>query len=338
MSRNNKHLIGSVTLTGEITQADVDAGRQLAVGTKVWKIESLCGEKWSGQSVYGEAWADWKFGDTSPSAPYGYATFDWQVDCCSKCQSKALQRKLKASPIGYSLGGRVDLSVAPLPYGLRTYPFKSVYPVSRDSDNQIVGFITIEDGWGKKWGIYGWGSNLRMGDMDKGEMPDPVMDTGEVLKVKKLKIKTDKTAPDEYDTYESTMNRITSKEAALLLFPELDKQGKLRTEAEVRASDAKTMETWTRNKVEREAQRAIDAQRREDERIAAQNQREALITDIRDVLFNDENLSNFARDVLFRTAKAAGITEDELMTANPLADETAPSEPETDEWGVVISQ
>lgn len=274
--------------------------------------------------------------------------FDWEVGCCSRCQSKALSRKLKAEPIGYSLCDRVDMSAKSLPYGLKSYGFKSVYPVKRDSDGEIVGFITIEDGWGKKWAIYGWSSNLRMGDLSEGKMPDPIMacDYDSLLKVKKKLYKADPNAPDEYDNYESTLNKLSSKEAALLLFPDLDAQGELKTESEVRASDAETAADWKRRADERAAQIAEDARRREDARVVAQQKREALLTDIRDVLFNSEPpLANFARDVLIRTALAAGYTQAELddsFNIDKLDFEThstaplAAGEAETDEWGEVI--
>lgn len=320
-SSRTKHLIGSVTFHSEVTQEQIDAGRQAPLGQKTWSVTSLCGEKYSGTTVFGDRWIGYP-NTASPiyesDMPYSYTGFADSVHTCGACQSKALARKLKAEPIGYRLADRMDNSKPQ--YGVRGYDYKSVYPVIRERDNEIVGFICIDTGWGKSWKVYTWGSNVRMRDYDAGVLPDPEINDGDrdnILKYRRTKYQTREQIaagePQVYEDYESTANNIASKEAALMLFPELDKQGKLRLQSEIRASDAEGFERWKTARAERAREQAEEDQRRADARALAQNKREALLTDIRDVLFNSEPpLANFARDVMIRTALAAGYTQAEL--------------------------
>lgn len=318
-SGRRDHIVKSKVDTGELSQNGDGTNGPERVNFTAW-----CGETGRG----------FKGVHSGYTLPYGWTDYEKAFRPCPKCQSKMLAAKLKAEPIGYALGERVNASDENNPYGVSKWGFKSVYPVidlgilADEERDRTVAFICIDNGWGKLWEIHPW---ERVTNARDKEPREPKFSGGGVMSYQKKIGDSEKSYPHDAKGY-------ASKEEALMAFPMLSEQGLLKTRPALLEADREWIAAMAEREAEREAERAVDAQRREDARIAAQNKREALITDIRDVLFNDESLSNFARDVLFRTAKAAGITEDELMTANPLADETVNAEPETDEWGVVISQ
>jgi len=324
-SSRTQHLIGSRTLKEK--GATINAGTAQERVVDIYEIKPLCGEKYAGSIAYGE-----------DSVPYGYAKHDWAHDTCSTCQSKALSKKLKdmMPPFQYRMLDRVDMSAVPLPYGLNRYMFKSVYPVidrtllADDDQDKIVGFICIESGWGKSWEVYTWGDTTHMRDLDDGKIGEPKLDRSEITYIKgPLYPGADRS------TYKSPAKRFASKEAALMEFPYMMEGGVLKTRGQVIAKAQAYLVEYREKEARRAAERAEQAAERERMATERQTKREALLTDIREAL-NDATLSNFNRDVMFRVAREAGFSEDEL--SGPLADAPAPAtaEPLTDEWGEVI--
>ncbi len=108
---------------------------------------SWCGEKSAGHERH---------------VPPGWTEYEGAFRPCPKCQSKMLSAKLKAEPIGFILGDRVDASDESNPYGVTAWNFKSVYPVidvsiaTDDERDRVVAFITIDNGWGKLWEVHPW--------------------------------------------------------------------------------------------------------------------------------------------------------------------------------------
>lgn len=337
-SRRTQHLVGSRTLKEK--GATINAGTEHERIVDVYEVKSLCGEKYSSKIAYGE-----------DSIPYGYAKHEWAVDTCTACQSKFYARKLREMnpPFPFKMLDRVDMSAEPLPYGLNKWTFKSVYPVvetallADDVEDRIVGFICIESGWGKSWAVYTWQDTTTMGDMGKGQIGEPRMGRGS----DDMQYTPGPHYPGgERPSYKRVPKNFSSKEAALLEFPYMMEAGVLKTRQQVIRAAREYLGTYQdrerqreQERAEREAERARLAQER-------QTKREALLSDIREVLAND-NTSNFIHDVIWRTAREAGFTEQDLYGSKawvgeeepasaPLAGAAPSSEPVTDEWGEVI--
>jgi hypothetical protein len=308
-SRSYKHLIGAVEFIGEITQADVDQGRQAPVGTKEWTIKPLCGEKWASHHVQGEKWAT--FDPAQPGfesdMPYGFTSFAESVDVCSRCQSKALAQKIKAEGSnGYTLGERMNNEEPAFGLG-KWHGYKSVYPVTRDADGLIIGFIAIEAGWKKQWAVYTWEApSVTMGMVERGEkLGKPSLAKNAVRY---------KTAPYAYSSgrtsegYETDAKRLASKEAALLLFPQIDAQGRFKTEAQVLAEAQGEYDRY----IEAKQERARDAAERAERARQALDERRVDIEHVTEAIrtltaAGDERLTNFEREGLFLAAKRLGI-------------------------------
>ncbi len=133
------HITRTVVATGTFTEPS-EAYPDLKPVEK-FEYTSWCGEKRMGYER---------------SSPHNFESYA-SVQSCTKCKSKHAAAELKANPIQFRLGDRVDLSNENNPYGVRTYSgYKSVYPVidmnilAEDERDQVVGFVTIENGWGKQ--------------------------------------------------------------------------------------------------------------------------------------------------------------------------------------------
>lgn len=317
-SGRRDHIVKSRQDTGELSQNGDGTTGPERVNFTAW-----CGETARGfKTSYG-----------TYSDPYGWTSYEKAFRPCPKCQSKMLAAKLKEAPIGYSLGERVN-GAEDNPYGVHNWGYKSVYPVidnsilADDERDRVVGFICVESGWGKLWRIQGWDGQTRGSDK---EVREPKM--GGVVEYQKP------FSSDSDKTYKTDATGYSSKEEALLAFPMLSEQGVLKTRPAILERDRQ----WIKGMAEREAEREREAAERAAERarIVAERktQRAALLADIREAL-NDATLSNFNRDVMFRVAREAGFTEEELAApaSAPLAEAAAPAtaEPLTDEWGEVI--
>lgn len=71
---------------------------------------------------------------------------------CPKCAQKYAAAQLKTTDLPYKLGDRLDLTNDP-----RRYAYKSIYPIldtRRAADDQVIGFVTIQNGWGKQWRVH----------------------------------------------------------------------------------------------------------------------------------------------------------------------------------------
>jgi hypothetical protein len=266
----------------------------------------------------------YRFGYTQHSSP------------CPKCQSKKLASQIKENPIPFRLGDRVDMSEdAQNPYGVYRWGYKSVYPVidtrilADDVEDKVVAFVVVESGWGKKWEVRPWERTTSARD-EKARPPKLSSEPIEYTKP------SETIGDHTYGGYKTKAHCLASKEAALLLIPVMDEQGILKTRQSLIAQD----QEWLDGMKAREAERERESQERHARRLAEaaerQTKREALLADIREAL-NDASLSNFNRDVMFRVAREAGFTEEELASG-PLAEAPAPATagPLTDEWGEVI--
>lgn len=315
-SGRRDHIVKSKTDTGELSQNGDGTSGPERVNFVAW-----CGETGRGfKTSYG-----------SYTTPYGWTDYEAAFRPCPKCQSKMLAAKLKAEPIGYRLGDRVDASDESNPYGINKWHFKSCYPVidtgimADDEIDKVVGFITIDNGWGELWEIHPWERRTNASDT---EPRDPKCSAGGIIEYKERIGDSEKMYPKKASGY-------ASKEAALMAFPMLSEQELLKTRPALLAADRQWIANMAQREEERQREREEAAAERE--RIAAQRQteREALLTDIREAL-NDTALTNFTRDVMFRTAKAAGFSEVDLSGPLAVAPAPATAERRTDEWGEVI--
>lgn len=315
-SGRRDHIVKTVNPTGTFTEAQDGYPSVERVDYTAW-----CGETSRGfKSRYGH-----------DSLPVGFTNYEKAFRPCPKCQSKMLAAKLKEAPIGYSLGERVN-GAEDNPYGVHNWGYKSVYPVidngilADDERDRVVGFICVETGWGKLWRIQGWQGQTRGSDK---EVAEPKL--GGVVEYQKA------FSSDSDKTYKTEATGYSSKEEALLAFPMLSEQGVLKTRPAILERDRQ----WIKGMAEREAERQREAAERDAERerlrLEREDRRSALLADIREAL-NDATLSNFNRDVMFRVAREAGFSEEELASA-PLAAAPVPAtaEPLTDEWGQIIS-
>lgn len=310
-SGRRDHIAKTVVPTGTFTEGQTGYPSVERVNYTAW-----CGE------------TSWSYGRTPP---VGFTTYDGAFRPCPKCQSKMLAAKLKAEPIGYSLGERVDGSDESNPYGVHRWGYKSVYPVidngvlADEERDRVVGFICVETGWGKLWRIQQWQGQTTASDK---EVREPRL--GGVISYQKKIGESEKTYPHDASGY-------SSKEEALMMFSLLSEQGLLKTRPAILERDRQ----WIKGMAEKEAEREREREERDAERERLRQEREdkraALLADIREAL-NDATLSNFNRDVMFRVAREAGFSEEELASA-PLAVAPAPATagPLTDEWGEIIS-
>ena len=314
-SGRRDHIIKAVNPTGTFTEAQGDYPSVERVDYVAW-----CGETSRG----------FKDRHGFDSLPVGFTKYEQAFRPCSKCQSKMLAAKLKEAPIGYSLGERVN-GAEENAYGVRNWGYKSVYPVidngilADEERDRVVGFVCVESGWGKLWRIQGWQGQTRASDKDVREP-----EIGSVISYQKKIGDSEKTYPHDASGY-------SSKEEALMMFSLLSEQGVLETRPAILERDRQWIKGMAEKEAERERQREADAAEREQRRIEREDKRAALLADIREAL-NDATLSNFNRDVMFRVAREAGFSEEELASA-PLAAAPAPAtaEPLTDEWGEIVS-
>jgi hypothetical protein len=316
-SGRRDHIVKTREDTGELSQNGDGTTGPERVNYIAW-----CGETSRGfKTSYG-----------TYSDPYGFTSYEKAFRPCSKCQSKMLAAKLKAEPIGFVLGERVDASDENNPYGVNRYGYKSVYPVidtgilADEEQDRVVGFICIDNGWGQLWEIHGWERETRASD---AEPRNPRVSGAVMSYEKRISDSSDK-------MFMHDAKNFSSKEEALMVFPTLSEQGRLKTRPAILEEDRRWLEERRQRaeQAEREAaERAAERERMAKER---QTKREALLADIREAL-NDASLSNFNRDVMFRVAREAGFTEEELASG-PLAEAPAPATagPLTDEWGEVI--
>ena len=309
-----------------IVKTKVDTGELSPNGDGTTGPERVNFTAWCGETGRG-----FKTSYGSYSEPYGWTSYEKAFRPCPKCQSKMLAAKLKEAPIGYSLGERVN-GAEENPYGVHNWGYKSVYPVidngiiADDERDRVVGFICVESGWGKLWRIQGWQGQTRGSDK---EVAEPKI--GGVVEYQKA------FSTDSDKTYKTDATGYSSKEEALLAFPMLSEQGVLKTRPAILERDRQ----WIKGMAEKEAEREREREERDAERERLRQEREdkraALLADIREAL-NDATLSNFNHDVMFRVAREAGFSEEELASA-PLAAAPVPAtaEPLTDEWGQIIS-
>ena len=317
-SGRRDHIVKTKVDTGELSQNGDGTTGPERVNFTAW-----CGETGRGfKTSYG-----------SYSEPYGFTSYEKAFRPCPKCQSKMLAAKLKAEPIGYRLGDRVDASDESNPYGITKWHFKSVYPVidtgimADEEIDKVVGFVCIDNGWGKLWEIHGWDRVTQMRD----EKPrNPKVCTGAVVEYQKQ-------IGDSEKTYPHKANGYASKEEALMAFPMLSEQSLLRTRPMILKADQEWLDSVKQREIERQREAEERDAERERRRLEREDKRAALLADIREAL-NDATLSNFNRDVMFRVAREAGFSEEELASA-PLAVAPAPATagPLTDEWGEIIS-
>lgn len=253
---------------------------------------------------------------------------------CPKCQSKKLAAKIKAEPIPFKLADRVDLSGDDNPYGLSRWGFKSVYPVidtrvlADDERDRVVAFVTIDSGWGKQWEIHPWEMPYHRGDPSR--LPEPTCSTSGVITFTTPTVISPAipgTSIKELKTggYKRDARRLVSKEEALLLIPLMDEQGLLKTRQGIFAQMRENRAREDAAQLLRDQEAAERQKRRDREREEQQRTRDGLLADIREVLHSG-GLSNFARDVMFRTARAAGFGEDDL-TASPTNGKTDDFDP-----------
>jgi hypothetical protein len=200
---------------------------------------------------------------------------------CSRCSSRYFSEKIKAADFPYRLGDRPDLSG-----DNRRWTYKSIYPIIRKSDEAVLGFVTIKQGWGKTWNVQPWSSDLRMTDVEADAIPKPVMNSGGVQYKRK---------PDDVREISCSFN---SKEEALVAVPMLVAQAKLPSYAEVEIETA-------RNASELRTRLAASEQRR---KTAADQRAEdlALITEEFTGLLAG-TLSNRQRMALMKAAELIGI-------------------------------
>ncbi|USN15707.1 hypothetical protein BABAJAGA_00670 [Brevundimonas phage vB_BgoS-BabaJaga] len=314
-SGRRDHIVKTKVDTGELSQNGDGTSGPERVNMTAW-----CGETSRGfKTSYG-----------SYSLPPGWTDYEKAFRPCPKCQSKMLAAKLKEAPIGYRLGERVN-GAEENPYGVGNWGYKSVYPVidtgimADDEIDKVVGFICVESGWGKLWRIQQWQGQTTAHDK---EVREPKI--GGVVSYQKKIGDSEKTYPHDASGY-------SSKEEALMMFSLLSEQGLLKTRSAILTRDRQWVEGMAQKEAERERQREADAAEREQRRLEREDKRAALLADIREAL-NDATLSNFNRDVMFRVAREAGFSEEELASA-PLAVAPAPATagPLTDEWGEIIS-
>ncbi len=122
-----------------------------------------------------------------------------------------------------------------------------------------------------------------------------------------------------------------------MMLPTLSGQSLLRTRQACLDADQQWIDNIKAKEEVRQIERETLEQSRAAERERSERERETLVKDIRDALAS-EAISNFVADVLFRTAKRAGISEAELTGPLAVASAPATAEPLTDEWGEVIGR
>jgi hypothetical protein len=324
--RTGYHITRSVEYTGEFAQnGDGTTGPERANYT-AW-----CGEKSRG------------FRNSNPVYFRDYHG----TDVCPKCSSKywadkLAQRREDGTVYPFRLGDRLDLTPPsdyrqPMPMGVDRYYWKSLYPVLQtnvlvdDEEEKIVGFIGIESGWGKKWEIRAWERALTQGEHETGVVSMTVNGS-----IAQKFLETLKPLPSG-ERIKTDAKGYPSKEAALAEIEKLLDDGHLMTYRAVKVDKARRIEIAREEKAQRERDREEHAARMEARRKEKESARAALLSDIREALSND-NTSNFAHDVIWRTAREAGFTEEELYGTSPapLAEAAPSSEPVTDEWGQII--
>lgn len=174
-------------------------------------------------------------------------------NCCTKCSAKWFADKTNAPGFRFKLGERVDSRADDMPYGI-----KSAYPVldgqAWDKADQLVGYITIETGWGEAWSFRELEDPTTYRDLDSGNYVKPRMrrstDYSSHLKWNK---RSEITGELEDNKLETTANRFSSKEQALWHVPDMMAQGKLRTYREVDESGKAQLAKHTAYKAERAA-------------------------------------------------------------------------------------
>ena len=184
-------------------------------------------------------------GERSRSDHYFTNSAEWP-DLCSKCSSKYYAEQAKS--LAYRLGDRLDLS-----RDGRRYSYKSVYHV-HDATNAVIGFITIKNGWGKDWHVHAWNSFATIGDVERNEVPQPVM-AHEAVKYR--------TKPEHGDREYG--GSFSSKEQALCAVPLMAEQGKLPSRDAILAKTTEQVAVMRRNLAAQDARRKQLADQRDEQ-------------------------------------------------------------------------
>lgn len=153
---------------------------------------------------------------------------------CSKCSARYYGKLISADDYPYRLGERQAEKV-------RTY--KSVYPIIRKSDDEVLGFVAIHFGFGRSWFVYPLASNVAMSDAAAGVPREPFMGRDHV----------------SHEADGIKKNKATSKEQALSFVTALVEQNQLPSRAALRADAveiiAKIHESQVRQQARKQQQR-----------------------------------------------------------------------------------
>ena len=282
--RNAKHLRGRVT---PVT---------LSNGSAAFVVHPLCGDTYEHITVQSP--------DTPLHGQPWFTEFPTAHDVCGACQSKFLAAQLKAEPIGYVLGKRIDPTTIPAgqdgPYGVRRYSgYKSIYPVLKSGIDAPVAFITIDRGWGKAWEIHPLVNPAKIVDLADGraapEMscgPEAAYYTWEPLSAG--------------DPMKFRATRLASKELALTLIPGMLRDGLLHTRDELLAEQAEMIARAKARQAERLAEDAERDERRT-RRAKERAERDAVTRDGFKALLARADLTNIECAAIMNAASSIGL-------------------------------
>lgn len=204
----------------------------------------------------------------------------------------------------------------PRPYGFGCYGWRSVSKII--VGGELVGFLAMANGWGKKWEIYGLEAPVTVGVL-RG--------THELAVTKSEKVAEHKTYRREpngertpYGTplyagssflatepkYASPCKYFGSKESALEEVPDMLEDGYLKPEsvvlAEAHAKRAKEKEEAAARQKEQE-----EYERQRQERAETKKTELAQVTEAFAEMLAEGKISNFQRDAVFLAAKHLGL-------------------------------
>ncbi len=116
-------------------------------GTEVTRFEATayCGEK---TVFYGHDSKPWRWLSGANALKNSLSP-----DCCTKCAKKFWMNRENGYPSGYSVDTTNLAGLRDIDTFARFEYKKAAYRIIRDSDTEIVGYITLNNGWGQRWEI-----------------------------------------------------------------------------------------------------------------------------------------------------------------------------------------
>lgn len=203
------------------------------------------------------------------------------------------------------------------PYGFGAYGWRSVLKII--VAGELVGFLTMGTGWGKRWEIYGLEAPITFG-VERGTHELTVVKTDKVAEHKSYRrdengnrvpygapLYAGSASVATEPKYAMSCKYFSSKESALDEVPDMLEDGYLRPESVVLAeAKAKYAETVAERERMAEMRAQYDRERAE---IIAQKEADLdHVTAAFVEMLTERNISDYQREALFLAAKHLGIT------------------------------